>query len=79
MSENSTRTIVGVVKDSNDEIEAYKLDSGEIVQKEEAISLAKEGKITGVQVSTSRKGEPYLRSYPDGTKDNNLDSLPEVK
>ncbi|GFZ31562.1 hypothetical protein CSC2_20880 [Clostridium zeae] len=79
MSENSTRTIVGVIKDSNDEIEAYKLDSGEIVQKEEAISLAKEGRISGVQVSTSRKGEKYLRSNPDGTKNNNLDNLPEIE
>jgi hypothetical protein len=79
MSENSTRSIVGVIKDSNDEIEAYKLDSGEIVEKEQAISLAKEGKISGVQVSTSRKGEKYLRSYPDGTKNNNLDNLPEIE
>jgi len=67
-----------VAKDSQGEITAYELENGEIVSKEQAVSLAKQGNISGVSVATSKKGEEFLRSLPDGDKTNNLDSLPVI-
>jgi len=67
-----------VVKDNGGEITAYELENGDIVSKEQAVLLAKQGNIGGVSVATSRKGEEFLRSLPDGDKTNNLDSLPVI-
>ena len=50
----------------------------DIVSKEQAVMLAKHGSISGVSISTSRKGEEFLRSLPDDDKSNNLDSLPVI-
>ena len=67
-----------VVKDSQGEITAYELENGEIVSKEQGVLLAKQGNISGVSVSNSKKGEEFLKSLPDGDKSNNLDSLPII-
>ncbi|MCJ7688307.1 MAG: DUF3892 domain-containing protein, partial [Clostridiaceae bacterium] len=53
-------------------------ENGDIVSKEQAVMLAKQGNISGVSTSTSKKGEEFLRSLPDGDKSNNLDSLPII-
>lgn len=50
----------------------------DIVSKEQAVALAKQGSIGGVSISTSKKGEEFLRSLPDGDKRNNLDNLPVI-
>ncbi|OPY57870.1 MAG: hypothetical protein A4E55_01349 [Pelotomaculum sp. PtaU1.Bin035] len=42
----------------------------------EAIMMARDGKIEGVNVAKARNGREYLRSNPDDNKANNLDSLP---
>ena len=76
--DGSAHMISRVVKDSQGEITAYEFENGDIVSKEQAVMLAKQGNIGGVSVSTSRKGEEYLRSLPDGDKSNNLDSLPVI-
>jgi len=76
--EGSTHMISRVVKDSQGEITAYEFENGDIVSKEQAVMLAKQGNISGVSISTSRKGEEFLRSLPDGDKTNNLDSLPVI-
>lgn len=70
-------SIIEVDKNTNGEIIAYKLDNGETLEKTKAVELAKQGYINGVQVSVSKKGEEYLRSLPDGSKSNNLSSMPE--
>ena len=77
-SEGSTHVISRVAKDNQGEITAYELENGEIVSKEQAVLLAKQGNISGVSVSTSKKGEEFLRSLPDQNKANNLDSLPVI-
>jgi len=77
-NEGSTHVISRVAKDSQGEITAYELENGEIVSKEQAVLLAKQGNISGVSVSTSKKGEEFLRSLPDQNKSNNLDSLPVI-
>lgn len=76
--ENSTHMISRVVKDNQGEITAYELENGEIVSKEQGVLLAKQGNISGVSVSTSKKGEDFLRSLPDGDKSNNLDTFPVI-
>jgi len=67
-----------VAKDNKGEITAYELENGEIISKDQAVLLAKQGNIGGVSVATSKKGEDFLRSLPDGDKNNNLDSLPVI-
>ena len=76
--ESSTHMISRVVKDSQGEITAYELENGEIVSKEQGVLLAKQGNISGVSVSNSKRGEEFLKSLPDGDKSNNLDSLPVI-
>ncbi len=76
--ENSGHMISRVVKDNGGEITAYEFENGEIVSKEQAVMLAKQGNIAGVSISTSKRGEEFLRSLPDGDKSNNLDSLPVI-
>ena len=76
--EGSAHMISRVVKDSQGEITAYELENGEIVSKEQGVLLAKQGNISGVSVSNSKKGEEFLKSLPDGDKSNNLDSLPVI-
>jgi hypothetical protein len=70
--------ITGVVKDSGGEITAYEFENGDIVSKDQAVMLAKQGNIGGVSISTSKRGEEFLRSLPDQNKTNNLDSLPII-
>ncbi|GCD09767.1 DUF3892 domain-containing protein [Clostridium tagluense] len=76
--ESSTHMISRVVKDNSGEITAYEFENGDIVSKEQAVLLARQGNIGGVSISTSKKGEEFLRSLPDGDKFNNLDSLPVI-
>lgn len=76
---NSANTIVAVGKDSDNEIVSYKLDNGEILSRDQAISMAKEGGLKGVSVAKSRKGEQYLRSLPDDDESNNLKNLPSIE
>ena len=76
-NEISAHMISRVAKDSGGEITAYELENGE-VSKEQAVLLAKQGNISGVSVSISKKGEEFLKSLPDQDKSNNLDSLPVI-
>lgn len=77
-SERPAHMITAVVKDNQGEITAYEFENGDIVSKEQAVALAKQGSIGGVSISTSKKGEEFLRSLPDGDKRNNLDNLPVI-
>ncbi|MGL5751164.1 MAG: DUF3892 domain-containing protein [Paraclostridium sp.] len=73
---SDAKRITKLVKHSGDVV-GYELSNGNIVSKEEAISLAKQGEILGVAVATN-KGNEYLRSLPDGTENNNLSNLPII-
>lgn len=70
------KEIVGVVKDKG-KISGYQLSDGNILSKQQGVSMAKEGKIKGVGVA-SRNGTQYLKSLPDETENNNLSQLPTV-
>ena len=68
--------ITGLVKERG-RVSGYQLSSGQILDKQAAIDLARGGGIQGVGIS-SRKGSEYLKSLPDGSGMNNLNALPTV-
>lgn len=70
--------IEAVAKNEKGEITGYKLENGEIIMKEQAVMMAKQGAIKGVSVSISKKGEEFLKSLPDNDSNNNLKNLPIV-
>ena len=73
---SDAKEIVALVKDSG-RISGYKLSDGQVVDKAQGVQLAKQGEIKGVGIS-SRNGDGYLKSIPDGSENNNLRSLPSV-
>lgn len=75
--EPDAQRIVALVK-SGGRVTGYQLSDGRILSKEAGVALARQGGIQGVGIS-SRKGSEYLKSIPDGTENNNLNSLPTVK
>ena len=75
-SKENAREITALIKEGGTVI-GYKLSDGVNVTKEEAISLAKQGEIAHVGISTN-KGNEYLKSLPDAEEANNLSSLPTV-
>jgi hypothetical protein len=70
------KKITGLVK-RRGRITGYQLSDGQILNKQDGISLARSGGIQGVGIS-ERKGSEYLKSLPDGKESNNLSSLPTV-
>ncbi|MDK2822809.1 MAG: hypothetical protein PWQ67_667 [Clostridia bacterium] len=68
--------VVAVNKDPDGNIIAVKTDGGQVYRLEQAIMQIENGNLTGVQI-VNRNGRSYLRTYPDGTPENNLDNLPE--
>lgn len=70
------KEIVALEKESG-RVTGYQLSDGHVLDKEEAVQLAKQGGIQGVGIAT-RNGNEYLKSLPDGREDNNLNSLPSV-
>lgn len=70
------KSIVSLVKASG-RITGYKLSDGRILNKAEAVTLAKQGEITGVGIA-ARNGNEYLKTIPDGSGNNNLGNLPSV-
>lgn len=68
--------IVAVKKDKDD-ICSVKLDDGSVYELNQAINMAKDGKIEGVNVGKDKLGRETLRSNPDGDESNNLSNLPE--
>lgn len=70
------KQIVALLKESG-RVTGYQLSDGRVLNKEEGVELAKQGGIQGVGIS-SRNGNEYLKSLPDGSERNNLSSLPSV-
>jgi len=73
---DSAATITALVKDGS-KVTGYKLSDGQILDKPQAVALARSGGIAGVGIS-ERYGSEYLKSIPDGTDNNNLSHLPTV-
>ena len=71
-----TKRIVGLVKESG-RITGYQLSDNSIVEKQQAVNMAKQGQIAGVGIA-HRGDTEYLKSIPDGSENNNLGNLPSV-
>ena len=73
---SNAKRIVGLVKEGG-RITGYQLSDDSIVEKQQAVNMAKEGKIAGVGIA-HRGNTEYLKSIPDGSENNNLGNLPSV-
>ena len=72
----NAKRIVGLVKESG-RITGYQLSDNSIVEKQQAVDMAKQGQIAGVGIA-HRGDTEYLKSIPDGSENNNLGNLPSV-
>lgn len=72
----NAKHIVGLVKKGG-RITGYQLSDNSIVEKQQAVNMAKQGQIAGVGIA-HRGDTEYLKSIPDGRENNNLGNLPSV-
>ena len=72
----NAKRIVGLVKTSG-RITGYQLSDNSIVEKQQAVDMAKQGQIAGVGIA-HRGDTEYLKSIPDGSESNNLGNLPSI-
>ena len=68
---------ITALKKDGSHVTGYQLADGRVLDKPEAVAMAKQGGIAGVGVS-KRNGNEYLKSLPDGTENNNLSHLPSI-
>ena len=68
--------ITGLVKKGG-RITGYQLSDNTVLEKQQAVELAKQGQIAGVGIA-HRGDTEYLKSIPDGSENNNLGNLPSV-
>jgi hypothetical protein len=73
---SSTKRIIGLVKEGG-RITGYQLSDNSIVEKQQAVDMAKQGQIAGVGIA-HRGDTEYLKSIPDDSENNNLSNLPSV-
>lgn len=68
--------IVKVKKNNEGDITDVMLDNGSVHSIDDAITMAKNDLIDGVNVGKAKNGLEYLRSNPNGEESDNLDNLP---
>lgn len=73
---NNAKKIIGLVKEGG-RITGYQLSDNSFVEKQQAVTMAKQGQIAGVGIA-HRGDTEYLKSIPDGSENNNLGNLPSV-
>lgn len=71
-----TTEIIKVRKNKDGDITDVMTENGNVYSIKEAITMARDGLIEGVNVSRAKNGREYLRSDPNGTEKDNLDQLP---
>ncbi|SMC24771.1 Protein of unknown function [Clostridium acidisoli DSM 12555] len=69
----NSHVIKKVIKNNNEDIIAYSLENGEIVMKEEAVSMAYQGMISGVKIEKDDNGDEYIKSIEEDYSDNLID------
>ena len=72
----NAKRIVGLVKEGG-RITGYQLSDNTLVEKQQAVNMARQGQIAGVGIA-HRGDTEYLKSIPDGSENNNLGNLPSV-
>ena len=75
-AKNNAKQIVGLVKEGG-RITGYQLSDNTILAKQQAVDMAKQGRIAGVGIA-HRGDTEYLKSIPDDSENNNLSNLPTV-
>ena len=70
------KKIVGLVKEGG-RITGYQLSDHSIVEKQQAVNMAKQGQISGVGIA-HRGDTEYLKSIPNSNENDNLGNLPSV-
>ncbi len=70
------KRIVGLVR-QNGRVTGYKLSDETLVDKPNAVEMAKRGEISGVGIA-HRGDNQYLKSIPNGSENDNLGNLPSV-
>ena len=73
---SNAKQIIGLVKEGG-KITGYQLSDNSIIEKQQAVNMAKQGQIAGVGIA-HRVDTEYLKSIPDGSENNNLGNLPSV-
>ena len=73
---SNAKRIVCLVK-AGGRVTGYQLSDNSIVEKQQALSMARQGQIAGVGIA-HRGDTEYLKSIPDGSENNNLGNLPSV-
>ncbi len=73
--DSGVEQIVAVRKNEDDDIIAFKTNSGRELDYITALDESKAGKLAHVGVF-HKYGRDIIRSEPDGIKENNLDNLP---
>lgn len=68
--------IAKVRKNHEGDITDIMTDKGNTYPINEAISMAKNDALEGVNVGKARSGREYLRSNPNDIEEDNLDNLP---
>ncbi|WPC39943.1 DUF3892 domain-containing protein [Clostridium sp. JS66] len=68
--------VVRVKKNPQGDITDVMLENGNVYSIDEAIMMAKDDLIEGVNVGKAKNGREYLRSNPNGSEGDNLDSKP---
>jgi hypothetical protein len=74
--DNTNSKITKVKKNSAGDITDVMTDNGNVYSIDEAIFMAKDHVIRGVNVGKAKNGREYLRSNPNDDENDNLDKLP---
>ena len=73
---SNAKRIVGLVKEGG-KVTGYQLSDNSIVEKQQAVNMAKQGQIADVGIA-HRGDTEYLKSIPNGSENDNLGNLPYV-
>lgn len=73
---SNARSITGLVKQGG-RVTGYRLSDNTVLEKVQAVQLARQGGIAGVGIA-HRGDTEYLKSIPDGSEGNNLSNLPSI-
>ena len=72
----NAKRIVALVKEGG-KVTGYQLSDNTVVEKMQAVNMARQGQIAGVGIAHRGNAE-YLKAIPDGSENNILGNLPSV-
>ena len=75
-AKSNAKCITGLVKE-NGRVTGYQLSDNSIVEKPQAVQMAKKGEISGVGIA-HRGDNEYLKSIPNSKENDNLGNLPTI-